>query len=169
MVFTYKFAGIAGAVALAYSSMTNYIKRPWLVSVPVLQNAEEQSSGVKLQQKLVFRVALFILGALPQIVKLFSIEGILLTRPIASLYFGSFLVLEIGVYFSRDGMGHRADVSRGSNPVLQGDNVQDGLGWKLRVGVVVFGNHIVLCPLGSLCIWDHKEYWSSSNRGSGPH
>lgn len=112
------------------------------------RNAEEQSSGAKLQQNPVFRVVLFTLGALPQIVKLFSMEGILVTRMIASLYFGSFLVLEIGVYFSREMEQDLEADSRGSNPVLQGDNAQKGLEWKLRVGVTAFSNRIVLYPLG---------------------
>ena len=108
------------------------------------RNAGEQ----RLQHNLVFRAVLFTLGALPQIVKLFGMEGILVTRTIASLYFGSFLVLEIGVYFSRVMERDIEADGGGSNPVLQGDDVQKSLEWKLRVGVVAFSNRIALYPLG---------------------
>ena len=36
MMFTYKFAGIANAVTLAYLFITNYIKRSWLIIVLIL-------------------------------------------------------------------------------------------------------------------------------------
>ena len=65
------------------------------------QHADEQNSAAQLQRNVVFRVALFALGALPQIVKILSMRGIPWTTALASMFLVSFLVLEVGVYYNR--------------------------------------------------------------------
>ena len=65
------------------------------------KHADEQNSAAQLQRNVVFRVAVFALGALPQIVKILSMRGIPWTTALASMFLISFLVLEVGVYYDR--------------------------------------------------------------------
>ena len=110
-------------------------------------NTGERGSAAKLQQNIIFRSTLFTLGALPQIIKLFSMQGIPVTKTIASLYFGSFLVLEIGVYFSSALEQDLEADSQGNDSVRSGDTLKKELGWKLRLAVIPLSNRIVLYPL----------------------
>ncbi|KAI4097662.1 MAG: hypothetical protein LQ339_006707 [Xanthoria mediterranea] len=50
---------------------------------------------LELQNNAVFRAILFLLGVLPQAVKLYAYEGIAVSQTWASLYLGSWLVLEL--------------------------------------------------------------------------
>lgn len=103
---------------------------------------------MNLQQNVVFRVALFTLGTLPQLVKLFSMGGIPFTKTWASLYFGSFLILEVGVYFFRAFERDAATHNTASSPIRSGDSPEKGVEWKLRAAVIILSNTIVLYPLG---------------------
>ena len=64
------------------------------------EDREGQTSAAKLQQNFMFRLALFALGALPQVVKILSIRGTPLTTTMGLLYFVSFLILEVSVCFA---------------------------------------------------------------------
>lgn len=109
-------------------------------------NTGQRNSAMILQQNVVFRVLLFTLGSLPQVIKLFCMQGIPVTTTIASFYFGSFLILEIGVYFS-SGMGQDLEAdSRMTHSVLSGDSLGKSLEWKLRHGVVALGLILLLHP-----------------------
>ena len=55
----------------------------------------EQASIAGLQQNPIFRITLFAFGAMPQIIKLYGMEGIPWTTIVGSLYLSSFLVLEV--------------------------------------------------------------------------
>ena len=55
----------------------------------------KQAGIAGLQQSLLFRVIVFALGALPQIVKLYGMQGVQLTRIVGILYLTSFSVLEL--------------------------------------------------------------------------
>lgn len=66
-------------------------------------NGDRENSLGKLQSNRIFRLAIFALGALPQFIKLLGCQGIRMTVVCASLYLGSFLVLEVLVYLSNKG------------------------------------------------------------------
>lgn len=53
-----------------------------------------------------------------------------------SLYFGSFLILEAGVYFFRELERDAAAYSRGSSPIRSGDSPEKGVEWKIRAAVI---------------------------------
>lgn len=55
----------------------------------------EEGSLQKLQENTIFRMAIFLLGALPQIIKLCALQGLLWTKVWGLMFLGSFLVLEL--------------------------------------------------------------------------
>ena len=110
-------------------------------------NTGKGGSAAILRRNIIFRFSLFTLGALPQIIKLLCMQGIPVTTIIASLYFGSFLVLEIAVYFSSR-LGRDLEVdSQGDDSVRSGDTLKKGVGWNLRVGVIALSDNIMFFPL----------------------
>lgn len=65
-----------------------------------------------LQQNLVFRVTLFVFGALPQLLKLCGMKGIWGTQVAGGLFFGSFMVLEAIVLLSSEEDWHHSSTLR---------------------------------------------------------
>ena len=62
---------------------------------------KEEGSLASLQENSSFRIAVFFLGALPQVIKLFAIRGIPWTQALGGMYLVSFLVTECIVVISR--------------------------------------------------------------------
>ena len=80
-----------------------------------------------LQQNLVFRLTLFIFGALPQLLKLCGMQGIWGTKLAGGLFFGSFMVLEVIVFLSSEEDVHHSNTFRSQAEESFERNVGDGV------------------------------------------
>ena len=63
---------------------------------------DQESSLYKLQHNFIFQAATFVLGAVPQIVKLYAMRGLMWTQIWGSVYFGFFVILQTLVLFPED-------------------------------------------------------------------
>ena len=79
-------------------------------------NLDPSSSLTQLQNNRAFRITVFTLGALPQIIKLFGIHGLKWTTMLGSMFLGPFLVLEILVVSVARGLGPGPSVTTGDPP-----------------------------------------------------
>ena len=59
---------------------------------------DQGSSLYKLQYNFIFQAATFVLGAVPQIVKLYAMQGLMWTQIWGSVYFGFFVILQALVF-----------------------------------------------------------------------
>jgi hypothetical protein len=66
-----------------------------------IENEAEENSLASLQKNSLFRLCLFTLGVLPQTIKLYAIRGLPWTKVWGSMFFGSFIVVELIVLVSR--------------------------------------------------------------------
>ena len=83
----------------------------------------EDSEIARLQQSWVLRVAIFVLGALPQILKLYGMSGVPWTTAWGSLHIGSFVILE-PLVITQQKSGRNTAASTSGN-VNSGDSNQD--------------------------------------------
>lgn len=111
-------------------------------------NLRKESSVANLQRNVLFRLILFTLGCLPQIIKLFCMRGIPIVTTIAAFYLSSFLVLETGVYRSSrlDQVTDTEAGNRTNNPTYSGDILKKDFGWKLRYTACPFSLIILFYP-----------------------
>ena len=65
---------------------------------------ESSSSLQELQRNKIFRTWVFVLGALPQTVKLYAMSGIFWTKVLSSMFIGSFAILEVIVGYLAGGL-----------------------------------------------------------------
>lgn len=78
--------------------------------------SQERPSGlVQLQEIKVVRLTVFVLGAIPQIIKLYAMSGVVGTQLCASMYLGSFLFIEATMRWLD---GYRTD-TRGQNDLAE--------------------------------------------------
>lgn len=59
-----------------------------------VESPEQPSGLAQLQETKAVRLLVFFLGALPQVIKLYAMGGITVTKVCASMYLGSFLIIE---------------------------------------------------------------------------
>ena len=80
----------------------------------------EEGSLQKLQENTIFRIAIFLLGALPQIIKLCGLQGLLWTKVWGLMFLGSFLVLELLVLLlGRDWRANNSNVNTSNYEELE--------------------------------------------------
>ena len=80
----------------------------------------EEDSLQKLQENTTFQIAIFLLGALPQIVKLCALQGLLWIKVWGFVFLGSFLVLELLVLLlGRDWRANNSNLNTSSYEELE--------------------------------------------------
>ena len=67
---------------------------------------DQESRLYKLQHNFTFQAATFVLGAVPQIVKLYSMRGLMWTQIWGSMYFRSFVILQAPALFPESSRIH---------------------------------------------------------------
>ncbi len=88
---------------------------------PEDEEGESSSSLQELQRNKIFRTWVFVLGALPQTVKLYAMSGIFWTKVLSSMFIGSFAILEVIVGYLAGGL---EDLPRDETANTDGDGIR---------------------------------------------
>ena len=103
------------------------------------------SGLAQLQEIKTVRLIVFFIGALPQVIKLYAMRGILGTQICASLFFGSFLIIEaittwLNTYDHRtEGLNGQITALHDSIRILRGTTLSMSYGFPIGLTFIVTG------------------------------
>jgi hypothetical protein len=126
------------------------------------QDAESdvaEDSLANLQRNTSFRIVIFIFGALPQMIKLYSMTGLLWTKVAGAAYMSSFAVIELLSLVAWKGR------CAGQSPLPRDTTVvEDYIGLTSVIFSVLFAFYIFALGLVSACqaYIDHFKWWHIS-------
>jgi hypothetical protein len=126
------------------------------------QDAESdvaEDSLASLQRNTSFRIVVFIFGALPQIIKLYSMTGLLWTKVAGVAYMSSFAVIELlNVAAWKAGRTGQSPLPRDATVV------EDYIGLTSVIFSLLFAFHVFALGLISACqvYIDHFKWWHIS-------
>lgn len=115
----------------------------------------DKDSFSALQQNLVFRVSLFVFGALPQLLKLCGMKGIWGTQTAGGLFFGSFMVLEVIALLSSEDDVHHSNTFRSQAE----ENFERYLGDGILAVSLWFDHYLLASAARALLAKNMRRLW----------
>lgn len=116
---------------------------------------KDKDSFSALQQNVVFRVTLFVLGALPQLLKLCGMKGIWGTQTAGGLFFGSFMILEVIVFLSSEEDVHHSNTFRSQAE----ENFERYLGDGVLIVSLWFDHYLLASAARAILMKNLRRSW----------